>query len=432
MNVLGVPWEEAEIESIQAKYPDFDGIVPPEARFWGESDLEAFFASNGLYKPRETADTGKPLTCPLLSRLRLHLADLRIDEATKEYISYCRHIQERRNPCKLPDLARCGPVRRVRECPENPQVPVTVTRAKDIPELSWGIAFWQQQLWDRTVVARARSPAFESDRGIDAFAVETSVWDYVEYIKLIENADGGCLEDNALCYPRVQVDGWSPFGSGPGRKILEENWRTMTPAGVEDLNARWVELMVTDGDLASVVDSDMIAVLSRFYEVSLCASGCIGRLRAENHGAHAWFTQIEGQKIFFVFPPTDAAKFYEERGGYIVTPDGYTTTASAVDVFFPNAKRHPNFLEVNSQVAYLRPGDTLVIPAGWWYTSIATEPSVTLKHRYWGMDNRLRIIDDLWAIYDRDDISPEVRDDHRDRFRSLREVIKSDDGITPI
>jgi len=432
MNILGLGFEDHEIEEIQDRFPDFEAVVPPEARFWTQKDLEVFFSSNGVTRPQEIA--GNPCadpnaavrTCPLLSKLRRLLAELHVDEASSEYLSYCWHIKERKNPCKLPAVASCGPVRRVRACPENPQGPFTVTRGKDIRELAWSLNFWLERFWADSVVVRARTPAFETDRGIDAVSMETTVFDYVEYLKLVESADKHCNEEQALAYPRVQINGWSPFATGPGRSLFNEAWRDLTPPGVQDTTARWVELMFRDGDLAGICGSDWLGVLSKFYEVSICVTGAVSRLRVENYNAHAWFTQIEGQKIFFVFPPQDGSKLYEERGRFVDSPDGYTTCASPVDVFYPSIKRHPRFAEANAQVAYLRAGDTLVLPAGWWYTTIATEPSVTLKHRYWGMENRLRIVDELWASYDRDDILPEVREELRDRFRELRDLVNGD------
>merc|ERR1712086_890704 len=144
----------------------------------------------------------------------------------------------------------------------------------------------------------------------------------------------------------------------------------------------------------------------------------------------AWFTQLEGQKIFFVFPPEDGEKLYEERGRFVDAVDGYTACASSVDVFFPSSKRHPRFYEASAQVAYLRAGDTLLLPAGWWYITVATEPSVTLKHRYWSTENRLCIVDELWAAYDRDDIVLDVREELRERFHELRDLLRSDNGLS--
>lgn len=424
MNVLGIPLEESDVEAIQKQYPDFDGTVPPEAWYWTEAELEAFFSSRGKVRPREVAETSSPAqTCALLSKARLLLAQLRVVAPSSEYLAYCRHVRERRNPCKLPDLATCGPVRRLKVCPESLQVPCTLTRGNEPKELRWGLDFLAQTFWGHTAVARTRTPAFERDAGVDAVALETTIWNYVEYARLLNKADPGCLEENALCFPRVQIEGWSPFADGLGRSAFDELWRELSPPGVPDLTARWAELIASDGE-------DWVATLSRFYEFSISAPGAVTRLHAENSGAHTWFTQVEGQRIFFVFSPQEAAKLGEERGSFVDTPGGYAARVSVADVFFAGGTREkqPTALrEVNGHVAFLNVGDTLVLPAGWWYTAIATEPSVTLRHRFWSMDNRLQIIEELWAPYNRDEVSMEVREEHRERFRELRELIKAAD-----
>jgi len=91
----------------------------------------------------------------------------------------------------------------------------------------------------------------------------------------------------------------------------------------------------------------------------------VSRLHAENHGAHAWFTQIEGQRLFFLFSPEQASKLYEERGGYVDPVEGfmmpYTTTASPIDPFFPSPKKHPRFCEAAAHVALIGEGKTLVV-----------------------------------------------------------------------
>eukprot|EP00442_Polarella_glacialis_P013075 CAMPEP_0115115004 /NCGR_PEP_ID=MMETSP0227-20121206/42412_1 /TAXON_ID=89957 /ORGANISM="Polarella glacialis, Strain CCMP 1383" /LENGTH=86 /DNA_ID=CAMNT_0002515549 /DNA_START=45 /DNA_END=301 /DNA_ORIENTATION=+ len=86
MSLLGAPLEEAEIQELLALFPDFTGDVPEEAKYWTKGDLELFLGSGGQLRPRETAKP-EDLTCPLLSRARQRLAELRVSEATSEYAS---------------------------------------------------------------------------------------------------------------------------------------------------------------------------------------------------------------------------------------------------------------------------------------------------------------------------------------------------------
>merc|ERR1711974_539519 len=108
------------------------------------------------------------------------------------------------------------------------------------------------------------------------------------------------------------------------------------------------------------------------------------------HGAHLWLTQIEGRRLFFLFSPQESSNLYA----------GVTTGESPVDVFFPSAKRHPRFAEARAQVVTLYLGQTLVIPAGWWWYSVALEPSVTLGHHFWNMENKVYFSQGLRENFD--------------------------------
>merc|ERR1712187_488486 len=96
----------------------------------------------------------------------------------------------------------------------------------------------------------------------------------------------------------------------------------------------------------------------------------------------------------FLFPWQEAQSLYGETGGGFLTgQDGvYTSSASPVDIFFPNAKQHPRFAGVKAQSAVLAAGEALVVPSGWWFSSVALEPSVTLQHPFWNLENRRYLV----------------------------------------
>lgn len=424
MSVFGLGLEDGEIEALRQRYPGFRGEVPPEAHFWSRSEVETFFSSNGLQRPHRTNDASAQ-TCSLLSRLRVQLADRRIEKVTDEYLSYCRHRKQRTHFCSLPSLKTCTPVTRVREAPQKLQAPVTVVprRDRDTPAQEWNLQFWAGACPDEVWTCRTRWPAFEADElGVDSFTMEACIAEYAEYMQVIEDMDPECSEEDSLAYPRVQIEGWCPF-STIALQNFEECWKGLSPPGVNDLTPRWCELYASIFD-----DADWLQHLARFYQLSIGATGTVSRLHVENNGAHVWFTQIEGQKLFFLFPPHEGRKLYEERGGYIDVPEGYANLVSPVDLFFPSEKTHPEACEATAQVALVGEGKTLIVPAGWWWCSIATEPSVTLRHPFWGMENRTRFVDELWAPYEGKDVSPDRREQNRGRFTELRDLISSDTG----
>jgi hypothetical protein len=46
--------------------------------------------------------------------------------------------------------------------------------------------------------------------------------------------------------------------------------------------------------------------------LSLGAPGCISRLHVTNNGAHTWYTQIEGRRLFFLFAPQQTGNLNED------------------------------------------------------------------------------------------------------------------------
>ena len=109
---------------------------------------------------------------------------------------------------------------------------------------------------------------------------------------------------NALAFPRLAMDGWCPFISSDGRALLEKHWRQLAPAGVkaghgrqvqralEDLSSKWIRMF------AAVFNLDFMDFFARFYKLSLGGPGCISRLHVTNNGAHSWYMQIQGRRLF--------------------------------------------------------------------------------------------------------------------------------------
>mmetsp|Transcript_23745 Transcript_23745/g.64613 ORF Transcript_23745/g.64613 Transcript_23745/m.64613 type:complete len:438 (-) Transcript_23745:106-1419(-) len=427
MSAVGLPFlDREEINDIRKQFPDFIGEVPQEARFWTREDLEEFFQSRGKKRPTEACST-LIQSCPLLSRLRLQLAENKVSKALPEYTSYCRHLLQQSHFCNLPSAASCEPVQRVREAPYPLKEPVTIVPRRDkvAKAEDWSLEFWSTNCSDVPWRCQSRAPAFGNDKA-DPFAMEATIGEYVEYMQVVTNMDGECNEENSLAYPRVHIDGWCPFSTF-AFELFEGSWKELSPPGVRDLTPRWCEMY------AGILDiGDWKQYLSQFYRIDIGAVGSYTRLHCEKHGAHAWLTQIEGQRLFFLFPPGDAAKLYEEKGGYLELVEGmmmdYATSASPVDPFFPNQKKHSRFAETKARAALLGQGKTLVVPAGWWWCAVVTEPSVTLRHSFWGLENRARIVEEWWAPIE--GRSHEEREELRPLFSELREELMQDDGTS--
>merc|ERR1712129_430381 len=90
-------------------------------------------------------------------------------------------------------------------------------------------------------------------------------------------------------------------------------------------------------------------------------------------------------------------------------------------------KRHPKFAEARAQAIVLRPGDTLVVPSGWWHYSVSLEPSVTLHHPFWDLHNRASIVDECRASFEESRMPPELQQRAATTLAQLRETITDDD-----
>lgn len=424
MSFLGAPLEGEEVEELRRLFPEYRGELPEEAWFWSRSDLELFLGSGGQLRPRETVDPADA-TSPLLTRIRHALAEGSIGEATAEYRSFCRHLKEREELYMMPGSQESAIIQRSAKAPDFLKAPVLLGRPKGWRAAVWGLGFWSEQHGDEMWRFATRSPTFAGDsRGsaVDAVSVEGSVAEYANYARALQKMDPSCAVENGVAFPRLAMEGWVPFSVG-ARPLFEECWRELLPGGLRDLTARWVKL------LAATFDLDWLELLARFFRVNIGAPGSISRLHCQNHGAHAWYSQLEGRRFFVAFSPRDVAAgcLYEDTAAVVEGAGSWTASASPVDIFFPSQRRHPKFAEARAQTIILRPGDTLVVPAGWWHYSVALEPSVTLHHPFWNLQNRTRIVDEFQDIFEESRMPPELQELAAAKLAELREKIAEDE-----
>mmetsp|Transcript_153947 Transcript_153947/g.492146 ORF Transcript_153947/g.492146 Transcript_153947/m.492146 type:complete len:440 (+) Transcript_153947:49-1368(+) len=401
--LLAAPLDDAQIREVQSSYPEFTGAVPPEAKFWSEADLHLFCGSGGQLRPREGVSAGSRCggderfaSCALLTRLRQRLAEARVDEAPAEYRSVCRHLRQRASDLTcLPGVAECAQVERHRVVPRGVlRSPLLVERVRMWVGRRWNSAFWRREFGAVSWKCRTRAPHFESDAALAGSLQEVcEAGEYVDYMRVLQHEDPRCDEENGLAFPRVIFNDWPIFYLGAAQ-LFEGSWRDLPPPGLIDHTLRWLKRW-------SGMCSDMphLEQFARLHRITLAAPGAFTRLHRENFGAHAWFTQIEGSRLFFLFPP-QGRHLYEESGRGLdpETVHDYAEKASPVDVFFPSQKRHPLFREAKAKVALLNPGECLVVPSGWWHASVALESSVTLHRVFWNVANRGGIVDALRDI----------------------------------
>ncbi|CAE7340286.1 Hspbap1 [Symbiodinium natans] len=390
---------------------------------------------------------------------QLELAKKKVDEPTIEYAAFCRHLQSLREDwyrnVKLASVADCCEVQRIRSLEGVAlEAPVLLEKQRDWYARFWNLEFfkrdcghdyWLLSLSVEVLPATVSSlcclalmrrlpqilptdgspdhaPNFlETDEAaawmvlgsvggvamvwdidaIDQLVLHTNISDFVEFTRTLQRMDRKCDQEKGIAFPRLILDGYAPF-FGVLRKFFDECWTKLGPDGLPDLTPRLAHAFAHAFDL-----QDPMETLSRFYKVTLAATGSITRLHVENAGAHLWFNQIEGRRVFFLFPPSESRKLYEETGGPMQETSGFATRVSGVDLFAPSAKRHPLFAEARCQVAVLYLGQTLVIPSGWWWYSVSLDPSVTLWHQFWTEENKSQFPEIAWEYFNYQKMTPE-------------------------
>jgi len=210
--------------------------------------------------------------------------------------------------------------------------------------------------------------------------VTANVAEYVDYAKVLAEEDSAFEDEAAMAYFRVYMEGWPAFTQAMW-PTFEKRWKELSPPGIEDLTVRWVRM------LADRFGSDWLLFFARYFKVSLAAPGAISRLHRENFGAHLWLSQTQGRKLVFLFSPEESAKLSMSIGGRVNCKEGYAAATSSVDIFSPNQKRHPGFAEVKPMMTVLQPGETLIVPTGWWWYSAALEPCTTIQQTFFNSTN---------------------------------------------
>jgi len=433
-SLLGTPLvEQTDLERIRARFADYGGPEPPEdAAYWTEAELEAFFKSSGERLPDHLAagrNGAQKDSCPLLSRLRVELAKQKIEEATPGYLSFCRYLKARGDFNKLPGAAGCTPVARAAIAPEVLTSPLVVKSfVKNLTRWGWNLDFWKHHFGDVNWMSRAVSPMFEqdTDTGVDAVSIESTIAEYVDYARVVHEMDPRCDEDKALAFPRVSLESCSIF-SIPARHLYNDCWEGLSPPGVKDQSAKWVRWFAERAGGYEWTDYH-----AKYYKIDITATGAMSRLRTENHGAHVWFAQTQGKRVFYLFTPKQAsAVLYATSGDAIphqrTTGLDFTLTASPVDIFRPSREQHPRFAEAAAQSVTLLPGECLIVPSGWWYCSVALEPSVTVRHPFWNQENKRHIHGSFADFYQWSEMDEEDVLQARSLVESLHEQLMRDE-----
>lgn len=123
-------------------------------------------------------------------------------------------------------------------------------------------------------------------------------------------------------------------------------------------------------------------------------AGTTTRLHFDAHSSHAWLAQVQGRKLFVLFPPNTQ--------GLRPLP-GEQTTQSPIDPLDVAARGVGGEggagvgLPAGMRFAVLKRGETLLVPDGWWHYAASVEQTVTVMRNFYEATTNVRGLVELFA-----------------------------------
>lgn len=118
---------------------------------------------------------------------------------------------------------------------------------------------------------------------------------------------------------------------------------------------------------------DVFAQTSKkdFWAVYIGPKGALSPLHQDYWDTHGYLAQIQGRKRVLLFSPEDSQFLYQGH----------------VDPERPDLDRFPLFGRSTIYECVIEPGDTLLMPAGWWHHVRSLEKTITVSHNFFNEAN---------------------------------------------
>ena len=160
------------------------------------------------------------------------------------------------------------------------------------------------------------------------------------------------------------MNSWEPFGKFP------------------ELLAEWDYPYFCE-DLLKHDDSFSPTNVVNYSKVFCGVPGATTRLHYDNQQTHAWLAQVDGRKQFVLYAPSDAEHLrlhaWEEKIGQ----SGSDGLRRAFDPSKPpDPVIYPQTRKARAYVAVVEPGETILVPRGWWHYARALDVNVTLMRNF--------------------------------------------------
>ena len=116
-------------------------------------------------------------------------------------------------------------------------------------------------------------------------------------------------------------------------------------------------------------------------------------LHYDLHHLHAFITQVQGRKHFWLYPPDQSRCLY---------PLDDQPNISGIDDFDPgDLTRYPAYRQARCHELDLHPGETIFIPSGWWHRTAVPDTSIAVTWNLVNAANWTSFVDDCYFGRDR-------------------------------
>jgi len=318
---------------------------------------------------------------------------------TAYYLSFCRHLA-RSLPPEVLERARAIPRKSRAEAADWTLTgcACVIGGVQDLwkARKDWTLDWMQKNLGNKRALVKWQGPVFTKQEALwDNPVWETSVSEYIDYVKEVDATDPLCEEQNAAACPRLYLNGWSVFKQLPWMRKYLDN-----PTFLDDCSGDII-------DDHEALRESFIASLSKDYipppeakrqaeiddeyweftKLFISPKGAITRLHFDNGGAHAWLSQVRGRKLFVCYAPNDGPQLHPFEGDEGLLNGSWIDPLDA-DVL----KKWPKYATATPYISVVEEGETLVAPQGWWHYAVALDASITVMRNFYTTSNRHEFI----------------------------------------
>lgn len=321
------------------------------------------------------------------------------------YLNFCKHLARCRAGARVDDLPRAQQIPRKHwrdirgwDLSTAASTGMVLSGVQDgwRAKAEWDLDWFRQEYGQERQLIKWLGPIYTKQETLSDTPIwESSVAEYVDYVRQLEAADPDCEERNAADCPRLYLNGWRIFQQSPRSREYVRNPDFIDDVSrdlkMEDEMLRDTLLKAFMGNAAGQSDEQVKKQAEDGYweltKVFICPKGAITRLHYDNGGAHVWLTQIRGRKLFICYEPKDTPHLHAFEGDEGLM-NGSWIDPLANDVL----ERWPDYAKATPLVAVVEEGETIFAPQGWWHYAVALDTSVTVMRNFHSSTNAHELV----------------------------------------